>query len=91
MQAGLAEADPFADQYRFEAAVNVTLKAKLTSLNAALRHRAKNEFVNYQITGQELRDLMISLYRVTQVMTFTAMGAKKELVNEPWKLDHDES
>ncbi|SAK69784.1 hypothetical protein AWB80_03608 [Caballeronia pedi] len=91
MQAGLAEADPITEQYRFEAAVNATLKAKLTSANAALRHRAKNEFFNYQTTGQELRGLMISLYRVTEVMTFTAMGAKKELVNEPWRLDHDES
>jgi hypothetical protein len=91
MKAGLADADPFADQHRFEAAVAITLKAKLSGLNAALRHRAKNELVNYQTTGQSLRDLMLSLYKVTEVMTFTAMGAQKEFANEPWRLDDDRS
>jgi hypothetical protein len=91
MKAGLADADPFADQYRFEAAVNAALKAKLSGLNAALRHRAKNELVNYQTTGQALRDLMVSLYQVSEVMTLTAMGAQKELANEPWRLDDDQS
>jgi hypothetical protein len=91
MKAGLADVDPFADQYRFEAAVAATLKAKLSGLNAALRHRAKNELVNYQTTGHALRDLMLSLYQVTEVMTFTAVGAQKELANEPWRLDDDQS
>ncbi|WP_153488315.1 hypothetical protein [Burkholderia cepacia] len=91
MKAGLADADPFADQYRFEAAVSATLKAKLSALNAALRHRAKNELVNYQATGQALRDLMLSVYQVTEVMTFMAMGAQKELANEPWRLDDSQT
>ncbi|MFM0619782.1 hypothetical protein PQR37_37625 [Paraburkholderia nemoris] len=90
MKAGLADADPFADQHRFEAAVDVTLKAKLTGLNTALRQRAKNELVNYQTTGQMLWDLMLSSYQVTEIMTFTAMGAQKELAKEPWKLDENQ-
>lgn len=91
MKAGLVDADPFADQLRFEAAVAVTLRAKLSALYAALRHRAKNELVNYQTTGRALQDLMLSLYQVPAVMTFTAMGVQKEFANEPWRLDGDQS
>jgi hypothetical protein len=43
MKAGLADADPFADQHRFEAAIDVTLKTKLTGLNTALRQCTKDE------------------------------------------------
>ncbi|WP_155734178.1 hypothetical protein [Pandoraea pnomenusa] len=90
-KADLANADPFVDQYRFEAAIDATLRAKLSGLNASLRHRAKNELVNYQTTGRALRDFMLSLYQVAEVMTFTAMGAQKELATAPWRLDDHRS
>lgn len=83
--AGLIDA-PLSHLRRFEAAVDAPLRARLSTLNAALKRRAKNDVDSFRSAGPGLRELMLRTYKTTEVMTFTAMGAQKDLEGKPWTL-----
>jgi hypothetical protein len=85
-KAGLVSAS-LMELRRFEAAVDAPLRGKLSTLNAALKRRAKNELDNYRSVGRGLRELMLESYKTTEVMTFIAMGAQKDLEDKPWALE----
>ena len=72
------------DLHKAEIGVDRAIRAQCDALNQFLQSRALNDVAIYRNAGKALHDLMTSVFKPSEVMPFSAMGARDAIVQQDW-------